>query len=128
MALTNAFEFSKTEIDYQKLLNGFHNQFRLVSQRPYQSRKVENDNGVILTLQVIKDDIDYGIDKKTSRKRDSNLFNTFDVTILNHKDYIPIKKGEYVALKNFIPDKSFAIGFDLILRFEEVVKLNVKSK
>ncbi|GIO23027.1 hypothetical protein J11TS1_16080 [Oceanobacillus sp. J11TS1] len=61
-------------------------------------------------------------------ERDNNVLNTFDVTVLNNKASIDVQKGEYVKLINFIPEKSFVIEFDLILRFEDVEKVNVNKK
>ena len=61
-------------------------------------------------------------------ERDNNVLNTFDVTVLNNKISNNEKKGEYVKLINYIPEKSFVIEFDLILRFEDVEKVNVKAK
>lgn len=50
------------------------------------------------------------------------------MTVLNNKISIDVKKGEYVKLINYNPEKSFVIEFDLILRFEDVEKVNVKAK
>ncbi|MCT6888425.1 hypothetical protein NX781_07080 [Lactobacillus kullabergensis] len=128
MSLINTFAFTKTVVDGEKLLKATRNQYRLVAQRPYQSKKTPEDKGVALTLQVIADDMNYGVDKKTGQPRETNLFETFDVTVLSGQNHIPAKKGDYVTLSGFIPEKSFAIGFDLILRFRKVEKLNVKTK
>ena len=55
-------------------------------------------------------------------KRDNNVLNTFDVTILNGESSIPFRKGEKVSLGNYLPEKSYVIGFDLILRFDSIRK------
>ena len=65
--------------------------------------------------------MDYGVDKN-GRKRDNNVLNTFEVTVLNGQSEVPFKKGEKVSLVGFIPEKSYVIGFDLLLRFRDVKK------
>jgi len=127
MAIGNSWVFTETRFKAEEFLNNTGNAFRLVSQRPYASKKNPEDKGLMLTLQITKDSTDYGVDKKTGFERDNNILNTFDVTILNNKDYVDIKKGEYLKLIEFIPEKSFVIGFDLILRFKDVEKINVKK-
>ena len=75
----------------------------------------------MLTLLITHDDMNYGVDKN-GRKRENNILNTFDVTILNGKTELPFKKGDKVSLAGFIPEKSYVIGFDLILRFSDIRK------
>ena len=128
MPIANAWVFTETKFKAEEFLNNTGNIFRLVSQRPYVSRKDPKEKGVTLTLQITKDDTDYGVDKKTGFKRDNNILNTFDVTALNNKERIDIQKGDYLRLLDFIPEKSFVIGFDLILRFKDVEKINVKKQ
>lgn len=82
----------------------------------------------MLSLLITKDETDYGIDNKTEFKRDNNTLSNFDVTILNGEDRINVRKGEYVRLIDYIQEKSFVIGFDLILRFKDVEKVNVQTK
>lgn len=128
MAIANPWVFTETRFKADEFLTNTHNLFRLVSQRPYTSKKNPNDSGVTLTLLITKDDTNYGIDKTSGLERDNNVLNTFDVTVLNNKISIDVKKGEHVRLINFIPEKSFVIDFDLILRFKDVEKVNVKEK
>lgn len=101
---------------------------RLVSQRPYVSKKDSTEKGVTLRLLITQDDSDYGSDKKTGLKRDSNTLNNFDLTILNGKEHINVQKGEYVRLIDILHEKSFVIGFDVVLRFRDVEKINVQTK
>lgn len=122
MSLINSWFFTKQMIDYDKLLKATRNTYQVVSQKPYQSKKIADDKGTILTLLVLYDDTDYGVDKN-GRKRDNNVLNTFDVTILNGQTYLPLKKGEKVSLGRFLPEKSYVIGFDLLLRFADVRKV-----
>ena len=128
MPIANAWVFTVTNFKAEEQLTNTHNLFRLVSQRPYTSKKDPSESGVTLTLLITKDDTEYGIDKKSGLERDNNVLNTFDVTVLNKRTSIDVKKGEYVKLINYIPQKSFVIEFDLILRFEDVEKVNVKTK
>lgn len=128
MPIANAWVFTEIKFKAEEFLNNTGNMFRLVSQRPYVSKKDPNEKGVTLTLQITKDDTDYGVEKKTGFKRDNNVLNTFDVTVLNNKERIDIQKGDYLRLLDFVPEKSFVIGFDLILRFKDVEKINVKKQ
>ena len=127
MALQNTFAFTKTIIDINNFLKNTGNQFRYVSQRPYQSKQDPAKRGVSVTLLVIQDSTDYGEDKN-GRKRETNTFNSFDVTILNGESYLDLKKGDVVSLIGFIEENSFAIGFDLILRFKNIKKLDNDGK
>ncbi|PTI47391.1 hypothetical protein [Staphylococcus succinus] len=128
MPIANAWVFTETNFKAEEFLANTHNTYRLVAQRPYTSKKDPNESGVTLTLLITKDETHYGVDKKSGLERDNNVLNTFDVTVLNNKISIDVKKGEYVKLINYIPEKSFVIEFDLILRFEDVEKVNVKAK
>lgn len=128
MSIENAWVFTETKFKAEEFLENTGNVFRLVSQRPYTNKKDPDETGVILNLLITKDDTDYGVDKKTGLQRDNNILNTFIVTILNNKDRIDIQKGEYLRLVDYIPEKSFVIGFDLILRFKDVEKVNVKKQ
>ncbi|WP_281512697.1 hypothetical protein [Mammaliicoccus vitulinus] len=128
MALNHSWAFTETQFNSTKFLENTGNIYRLVSQKPYTSKKNPDDVGVTLTLQITKDSTDYGADKKTGIKRDNNTLNSFDVLILNKKDRIEISKGEHLKLIGFIPEKSFVIGFDIILRFEDVEKVHVQKK
>ncbi len=128
MPIANSWAFTETQFKADEFLNNTGNVFRLVSQRPYVSKKDPNEKGITLTLQITKDNTDYGADKKTGFKRDNNILNTFDVTVLNNQERLDIQKGDYLRLVDFVPEKSFVIGFDLILRFKDVEKVNVKTK
>lgn len=128
MAIANAWVFTETNFKAAEFLENTGNRYRLVAQRPYVSKKDPTENGVTITLSITKDNTDYGQDKKTGFPRDNNILNTFDATILNNKDRIDIEKGDYVKLGDFIQEKSFVIGFDLILRFGSVEKIDVQKK
>ena len=126
MPIQNSWVYTQTQLDVKKFLEAMGNEFQFVSQKPYQSKKNPDDKGVTLTLLIIHDSMDYGVDK-SGRKRDNNVLNTFDVTILNGQSEVPFKKGEKVSLVGFIPEKSYVIGFDLLLRFRDVKKVEVSN-
>lgn len=122
MSIQNSWVFTQTQFDEKKFLEATRNEYQFVSAKSYQSKKNPEDKGVTLTLLIIHDNIDYGVDK-SGRKRDNNVLNTFEVTILNGQSEVPFKKGEKVSLVGFIPEKSYVIGFDLLLRFRDVKKV-----
>ena len=126
MPIQNSWVYTQTQLDVKKFLEAMGNEFQFVSQKPYQSKKNPDDKGVTLTLLIIHDSMDYGVDK-SGRKLDNNVLNTFDVTILNGQSEVPFKKGEKVSLVGFIPEKSYVIGFDLLLRFRDVKKVEVSN-
>ncbi|EGP5036521.1 hypothetical protein E3429_001094 [Enterococcus faecium] len=128
MPIANSWVFQETKFKADEFLENTGNIYRLVSQRSYVSKKDPNEKGVTLNLQITKDDTDYGVDKKTGFKRDNNVLNAFEVTVLNGQERLEIQKGEYLRLIDYIPEKSFIIGFDLILRFKDAEKVNVKTK
>lgn len=121
MAIQHSWAYTHTSFDAEKFLKAARNEFQLVSQRPYQSKKNPEEKGVSVILLIVHDDNDYGMDKN-GNKRENNVLNTFDVTILNGETSIPFRKGEKVSLGNFLPKKSYVIGFDLILRFDSIRK------
>lgn len=117
MALANPWFYTKTIIDGEKLLKMTHNRYRVVTSRPYEDKKGILPNGVTLTLQILEDEADYGVDKRTGEKRDSNVFANFDVTVLNRKQ--KFKKGDIIRLLDFDGQNSIAIGYDLYIRFKD---------
>lgn len=122
MSILNPWAYTQTQFNDGKFLKATRNEYQLVNQKFYQSKKNPDDKGVTLNLLIIHDDMDYGVDKKTGKKRDNNVLNTFDVTILNGKSEVPFKKGDKVSLVGFIPEKSYVIGFEILLRFRDVKK------
>lgn len=125
MSLVNTFLFTKTVIDWEAFAKATHNQYRVVSARPYTDKKGALPEGYTLTLMVLKDDFDYGVDKH-GVERENNIFQNFDVTVLNRNN--PVKKGDMVRLKDFDAEHSFAIGFDLLLRFRDYEVIPAQAK
>lgn len=122
MSIQNSWVYTQTMFNAEKFLKATKNIFQFVSQKPYQSKKNPEDKGVTVTLLILYDNMDYGEDKN-GRKRDNNVLNTFDVTILNGHSELPFKKGDKVSLAGFMPEKSYVIGFDLLLRFRDIKKV-----
>lgn len=116
-------------VDVSALLNNTQNQYCVVTQRPYVKEKdgVET-KGTTLTLSVLYDDTDYGTDPKTGEVIESNVYETFDVTILNGETRLPLKKGDIIALKNFDKEHSYCIEYNYILRFKGYEILNGGKK
>ena len=125
MALANTFVFTHTVVDGEKFLEATHNQYKVVSVRPYVDKKGELPEGLNLTLMVMKDDYNYGVDKK-GVPRENNELHNFDVTVLNRTK--PIKKGDMVRLLGFDAEHSYAIGFDLLMRFKDYEVLQPKAR
>ncbi|MBQ8490261.1 MAG: hypothetical protein IJ535_10825 [Pseudobutyrivibrio sp.] len=122
--LVNTFLYTKTIIKGQELIDAMHNQFRVVSCSDYTDKNGKLPDGKRLTLQVMYDDTDYGVDKKTGKPRDNNVYQTFDVTVLNRNT--DFEKGDIVALYDFDEEHSYAFDFNLILRFRDCKKIQSK--
>ena len=80
-------------------------------------------SGTTFTVQALDDFSDPIIDKETGEVMDNNALETFDVTIIGAEYPLPIKKGDYVSLKGFLPELSYYINFNLILRFSDIEKI-----
>lgn len=119
--LQNAWKYSETRFNAENFLKMTRNIYQFVGQKSFASKKHPEDKGVTVTLLILHDDMDYGVDKN-GNKRDNNVLNTFDVTILNGQDTVPFRKGDKVSLGGFIADKSYVIGYDVLLRFAEIRK------
>lgn len=124
MALINTFAYTRTIIDWPKLEKATGNKYRVVASRPYKDKKGMLPDGVTMTLTVLNDTMDYGIGKD-GRPRDNNQFQNFDVTVLRP---VNVKKGDMVELVEFDAEHSYAIGFDLLLRFKDCRVLQATPK
>ena len=124
MALQHTFVFTKTIIEWEKFSKATQNRYQVVSVREYSDKKGNRPDGYSLTLMVLKDNLDYGVNANTGEPRDNNEFVNFDVTVFSRKE--KIVKGDIISLEQFDPDNSFVIGFDLILRFKDFKILESK--
>ena len=114
--MVNSFAFTRTIFDAESFLEATHNQFKVVSVRSYTDKKGILPNGYNLTLLILKDDYDYGVDKD-GNMRENNEYQNFDVTILTDKK--TVKKGDIVKLLDFDSEHSYVIKYELILRFKD---------
>ena len=121
MALAHQNHFVSTVINADAMLQAMGNEFLVVSSRDYSDKKGVLPDGKVLTLQVIQDSTDYGIDKKTGQPIENNVMQNFDVTVLNRNT--ELKRGDRVALLDFDAEHSYYIDFNLILRFKDCKKL-----
>lgn len=127
--IKNIYKFTKNTFLAKEFLEATGNAYRVVSQAPYMDKKGNvGTRGTTLTLMILQDSTDYGVDKNTGEQRDNNVFETFDVTILNGETHLDLKKGDNIALKDFDPDHSYVMDYSLILRFKGYVKLEGKNK
>lgn len=119
-----ASKYIRTVIDAEQMLKDFDNVFMVVSIRPYQGKPEQNlAPGATFTLQVMKDNSEVQIDKKTNLPMENNLMEQFQVTIPGQPCPSDIKRGDYVRLGKFMPEVSYFINYSLILRFGEIVKV-----
>ena len=128
--IKNGYRYIRQLIDIDMFLNDTGNQYLMVSQRPDKGKM--NEEGVIIRpagvkmkLQILKDMSKPLVDKETGEIKEDNVYETFDVTIVGATYPLPIKKGSIVALKDFLPEYSYYIEYNFILRFgsiEEVIE------
>lgn len=118
MALINFWKYTRTLVDGEKLLEATRNTYRALNSRPYNDKKGKLPNGRTYTLQVLFDDMDYGVDKKTGEQRKTNKEAVFEATVYNTRD--DIKCGDIVKLIGFDQENSFSVDFSQILRFKDI--------
>ncbi len=117
MGINNQWVFTKTIIEWDKISKATRNQYRVISVKDYTDKKQKLPDGLNITLQIIHDDMDYGVDKN-GKARENNELMTFNVTVLNRKHQV--QKGDIISLLDFDPENSFVIGFDMLLRFNDL--------
>lgn len=122
--MKNLFILTETTFKNDEFLKGTNNRFRVVSQMPYLDKNQKTGIvGTTLTLSILEDHIDYGVDKN-GVKRENNQYENFNVTILNGKtELADLKKGDIIALKDYDSKNSMIIGFDALLRYNGYQKL-----
>ena len=118
MGLVNAWIFTKTSFDWQRFNQGTHGKYRAVSVRDYHNKDGKLPDGLVVTLSVIADDNDYGVDKHTGEPRENNFMQNFEVTVLSDK--VRPRKGDIVQLIEYDEDNSFVINFNIVLRFRGI--------
>lgn len=125
--MINTYIYTKTVIDADKFLSNTGNVYEFVTQRPYKDKKGILPDGIVATLHILQDDGDYGIDKNTGKPKSTNKGQNFDVTILCGATYVDIQQGDHVCLDGFDAEHSFAINYDLLLRFRGIKKVNAPT-
>lgn len=121
MALSNVSRYTKVVIDWGLMSSDFDGVFRVVSQRPYKGKPEAGlAPGTTFTLQVVEDKAPPVIDKTTGKPKENNVFETFEATVVGQEYPAPFRKGDYVELDGFMPEASFYIDFNLILRFQAI--------
>ena len=114
--------YIRTVIDWDSMACDWGGSFIFVSQRPYKGKTEAGlAPGATVTLQIVKDAHDHGVDK-SGRPRDNNALETFSATIVGCTYPLPFAKGDKVKLDGFLPDSSYYIDFSLILRFSSIEK------
>lgn len=117
--------FQKKVIDIDKLLNNFQNKFEVVDCEKFASSSGKLPVCNCLTLKILSDSSDYGLNKNTNENRTDNVGQNFNVYILNLNH--DVKRDDIIALKGFNEKLSFISGFDLWMFFEDFEVLNPSS-
>ena len=116
--MINTWKFTKTVVKGEEFLDFTGNRYEYVTQRPYHDDKGVLPDGVVLTLRILSDTADYGVDKKTQKRRATNRGQNFDATVLCGCRELPFDFGDIVSLEDFDAEHSYALDFNLILRFK----------
>lgn len=113
--------YARMHIDGDKMVKDHNNHYRLVGQREYRGKAESGlKPGVTVSLQVLEDRADPGMDKKTGRPLENNLYETIDVTLPGVAYPLPFHKGDEVSIFGFMPEASYFIDFNFIIRFSEI--------
>lgn len=121
--MINTWKYTETKVNGELFLANTKNRYEVVTQRPYHDKKGILPDGTVLTLRILEDVSDYGVDKNTGKARPTNRGQNFDVVILCGKTELPLGFGDVVALEDFDFENSFAMNFDLVMRFKGVKRL-----
>lgn len=111
-------KYQKTVVLAEQFIKDTGNEYKVVAQRPYKDRNNKLPDGILMTLQVTKDNSEY-----TNENEENMVFENFDVTVLCGKHDVGVKKGDLVSLHDFKEDVSYYIDFSFILRFGDVKKI-----
>lgn len=126
--LKNTWKFTKTVVLGDEFTEATGNRYMVVSQAPFLDKNGKiGIQGTTLSLMVLEDSTDYGVDRSTGEPRDTNKFETFDVTILNGETHLPIIKGDYISLEGFDLEHSYAMNYSLVMRFLDYKKIDKES-
>ena len=123
--IKNAYLYAKTEVLGEKFLKDTKNKYLLIGQSPFKGKIDESGEvilpeGVKVRLQIIEDQSEPVYDKHTGDVKDNNALETFEATIIGKNYPLPFGKGTMVSLGGFLPDYSYYIDFNFILRFNNI--------
>lgn len=116
--------YTKNVILWDEMVNNFGNVFRYISETPYHDKKGKLPDGVVLTLNILQDKGDYGINKDTGRPNPTNLGQNFQAIVLNGKKYTDLNNGDLVTLVDFDEENSYYYNYSLSLKFKDVKKVS----
>ena len=121
--MLNISPYVRTVINWDAMDRDWGGSYTFVSQRTYKGKPEAGlAPGATVTLQIISDAHDHGVDK-SGRPRDNNALETFSVTVVGCSYPLPLSKGDRVQLEGFIPEASYYIDYSPILRFRAIKKL-----
>ena len=121
--MLNISSYIHTVIDWDSMARDWGGSYIFVSQRPYKGKPEAGlAPGATVTLQIMQDAHDHGVDK-SGRPKDNNALETFSATIVGCPYPLPFAKGDKVKLSGFLPDASYYIDYSLILRFSSIEKV-----
>lgn len=124
MSIVNPTRFVITTVDGDTIKNKLLTHARFVNQKPYKGNPTKGlAPGVNVTLQITEDNTAPIIDRETGEVKNNSVFETVDVTIVGVSYPLPIAKGDYVEVGKFIPESSYYIDYNLILRYDGIKKI-----
>lgn len=127
--LNNTYRYVKNIIDIDAFLGDTGNRYMLISQRRFKGKvnsegKCEIPEGVTIGLQIMEDYSEPIIDRNTGEEKPDNKYETLEVTIIGVQYPLKIQKGSMVRLYDFLPEWSYYINYNLILRFAGIEKID----
>ena len=126
--LNNGYRYVKNIIDIEKFLKDTRNKYLLISQRRFKGKTRENGEivipeGATLSLQILEDHSEPVIGENTGERKPDCVLQAFDVSFVGVLYPLSIKEGSVVRLYDFIPEFSFYINYNFILRFGRVEEI-----
>lgn len=123
--IKNAFRYVRTEVDGEKFLKDTGNKYMLISQSPFKGKENENGEvilptGVKVRLQIMEDFSEAIMNRKTGEIMEDNRLETFEATVVGCDYPLPFQRGEMVSLEGFLPEFSYYIDHNFILRFRKI--------
>lgn len=120
--IKNAFRYVHTEVLGEKFLADTGNKYLLIGQSPFKEKVDELGEtilpeGVKVRLQIMEDNSEPIINKQTGEMKENNALEVFEVTVVGMSYPLPFNKGTMVSLEKFLPENSYYIDYNFILRF-----------